>query len=546
MLIYDRVKAARLSLLRFNVEHSKPLSVLSCFPPPQAMSQPTSLPRICIALGFPDVQKLLEHARREVDGGETFFEFRLDYLPAPEQGVNAVRKFLAAHPECSILATCRRHQNQGRFNGSVEEQVRILEAAADAGARAVDIEIESAESVQAHLDTLRGKTRMILSYHNYNGTPSPETVFRRMSRIPADAYKIVTTARKPSDNFRVLALTKSHPRTPLIVLAMGESGFPTRVLSTAWGGLFTYAAPNAAEGTASGQVCARVLRNLFRVEKFSRAAKIYGVIADPVRHSISPAVHNRAFQAHRLDAVYLPFLVHPPQLKDFFALADTLPVAGFSATIPHKRKVMRYLDIVDPLARRIGAVNTVWRKAGKWRGTNTDAEAVIVPLARKLRLPKSSVLVVGNGGAARGAAYALVESGAKVYIAGRNPDRVRSLATACGAESLLREQMSGRKFDAVVHATPLGMYPHTDGCFFSGAIPAEVVFDMVYNPLETTLTRRATEQGLTVISGLQMFLEQAARQYEIWTGATAPRSVMEKAAIEALASTSEQPRKTGN
>jgi 3-dehydroquinate dehydratase/shikimate dehydrogenase len=498
------------------------------------MPKPTSLPRVCIALGFPDAQKLLEHARQEADAGEFFFEFRLDYLASPESGVAAIRKFLAAHSDCSILATCRRHQNHGKYNGSVEEQIRILNAAVDAGARAVDLEIESAENLAARLDTFRGKARLILSYHNYDGTPSPDVVLRRMMRIPADAYKIVTTARKPSDNYRVLALMKSNPRTPLIVLSMGETGFPTRVLSTAWGGLFTYAAPNSAEGTSAGQVSARLLRNLYRVEKFSRAAKIYGVIADPVRHSISPAVHNRAFQAHRLDAVYLPFLVKPPQLKDFFTLADQLPVSGFSVTIPHKQKALRYLDIIDPLARRIGAVNTVWRKAGKWRGTNTDAEAVTIPLSRQIRLPKSSVLLVGNGGAARSAAYALMESGAKVSIVGRNPDRVRSLAKTCGAEPLLREQAEARKFDALVHATSLGMFPHTDGCFFQNAIPAEVVFDMVYNPIETELVRRATDQGLTIISGLQMFLEQAARQYEIWTGAAAPRTVMEKVAIETL------------
>ena len=485
-------------------------------------------------MGFPEAQRLLESARRETNAGESFFEFRLDYLPSPEQGIPIIRKFLAAHPDCCILATCRRHQNQGKFNGSVEDQVRILNAALDAGARAVDIEIESAENVAARLENFRGKGSLILSYHNYDGTPSPETVLRRMMRIPADGYKIVTTARKPSDNYRILSLTKTHPRTPVIVLAMGETGFPTRVLSTAWGGIFTYAAPNASEGTASGQVSARLLRHLYRVEKFTRAAKIYGVIADPVRHSISPAVHNRAFQSHRMDAVYLPFLVQPSQLKDFFVLADKLPVAGFSVTIPHKQKVLRYLDVVDPLARRIGAVNTVWKKAGKWRGANTDAEAVTVPLARKLRLAKSTVLLVGNGGAARSAAYGLVDSGAKLSIVGRNPDRVRSLAKACGAEPLLREQLDARKFDAVVHATPLGMYPHTDGCFFPNSIPAELVFDMVYNPIETALTRRAVQQGLTVISGLQMFVEQAVRQFEIWTGCAGPRTVMEKAALEAL------------
>jgi 3-dehydroquinate dehydratase / shikimate dehydrogenase len=485
-------------------------------------------------MGFADPQKLLEQARREVNAGECFFEFRLDYLPAPEQGVAAIRKFLVAHPDCCILATCRRHQNQGRFNGSVEDQTRILDAALNAGARAVDLEIESAENAAPRLEALRAKGKLMLSYHNYDGTPSPEIVLRRMLRIPADGYKIVTTARKPSDNSRILALTRCHPRTPLVVLAMGETGFPTRVLSTAWGGIYTYAAPNASEGTASGQVSARVLRHLYRVEKFSRGAKIYGVIADPVRHSISPAVHNRAFQAHRLDAVYLPFLVQPAQLKDFFILADALPVTGFSVTIPHKQKIIRYLDVIDPLARRIGAVNTVWKKAGKWRGGNTDADAVAIPLSRKLRLSKSSVLVVGNGGAARSAAYALVANGAKVSIVGRNPDRVRSLARACGGEALLREQINGRRFDALVHATPLGMSPHPEGCFFPDAIPADLVFDMVYNPLETTLLRHAAAQGSTVISGLQMFLEQASLQFEIWTGAAAPRSVMEKAALEAL------------
>jgi 3-dehydroquinate dehydratase/shikimate dehydrogenase len=315
---------------------------------------------------------------------------------------------------------------------------------------------------------------------------------------------------------------------------MGELGFPTRVLSPVFGGLYTYAAPMQAEGTAAGQVSARSLRHLYRVEKLGKSAKVYGVIADPIRHSISPAVHNRAFQSRRVDAVYLPFLVSPVYLRDFFSLADRLPLAGFSVTIPHKQKIIRYLDAVDPLAKRIGAVNTVWRKAGKWRGTNTDAAGVTGPLSRLLRLPKSSVLIVGNGGAARGAAFALADAGAKITLVGRNLDRVRALAKVCDAEGLLREQLVGRHFDAVVHATPLGMFPHVDECFFNGSIPADVVFDMVYNPFETLLIRKAKEQGKTTVPGLEMFIEQAVRQFEIWTGQTAPRPAMLKAAMEAL------------
>jgi 3-dehydroquinate dehydratase / shikimate dehydrogenase len=498
------------------------------------MAPRNSLPKICIALGFTEIDQLLSHAYREAEAGERFLEFRLDYLSQPEQGVAAIREFLKEYPDSTILATCRRHQNHGRFNGSIEDQIRILAAAIDAGARAVDVEIETADAAQERLEALRNHAFLLISYHNFTGTPPMEAILRRMARIPADGYKLVTTAHKPSDSQRVLALAKSRLRTPLVLLAMGEMGFPTRVLCTALGGLYTYATPNAAEGTAAGQICARQLRHLYRIDKLTRQAKIYGVIADPVRHSISPAVHNRAFQARRLDAVYLPFLVHPGHLKDFLLLAEKLPVAGFSVTIPHKQKIMRYLDVVDPLGRRIGAVNTVWRKAGKWRGANTDAEGVTVPLSQHLRLAKSSILIAGNGGAARGAAFALADAGAKVSIAGRNPDRVRALAKSCGGEALLPEQIETRSFDAVIHATPLGMFPHVDECFFKDRIPADLVFDMVYNPLDTVLIRRAREEGKQVVPGLQMFIEQAVRQFEIWTGESAPRSMMEKAALEAL------------
>ena len=477
----------------------------------------------------------MAHARSEVESGEKFLEFRLDYLPNPMDGVNALPRFLEKNPECTVLATCRRHQNHGKFDGSIGEQIRILEAAVDAGAEAVDVEIESAENAIEKLETLRSTSKLVLSYHNFEGTPALEPVFKRMSKIAAYAYKIVTMARKPSDAHKMLALAKAHPREKLVVLAMGEPGFSTRVLAPSFGGLYTYAAPNAAEGTANGQVSARMLRHLYRVDKFTKAAKIYGVVADPVRHSISPSVHNRAFQSKRMDAVYLPFLVHSNQLKDFFQMADALPLAGASITIPHKQKVLRYLDTVEPLARRIGAVNTIWKKAGKWRGTNTDAEGVTVPLAKRLKLSKSTALIVGNGGAARGAAFALADAGAKISLVGRNLDRVRALARVCNGEPLSREQAAAKMFDVVVHCTPMGMWPHAEECFFDGRIPGKLVFDMVYNPRETMLLKRAKDQGCETIDGLAMFLEQAARQFEIFTGETAPRAVMEKAALESLA-----------
>jgi 3-dehydroquinate dehydratase/shikimate dehydrogenase len=485
-------------------------------------------------LGLPDVPNLLAHARREAEAGETFLEFRLDFLDEPSAGAAAIADFLRDFPDVFVLATCRRHQNHGRFNGSIEEQLAILEQAVASGAQAIDVEIETAEACEERVSQFRSHALVVVSYHNFEATPPMDTIASRVLRVRADVYKLVTTARKPSDNVRVLAAARGLPRQRLVVLAMGDLGFPTRVLSPVFGGCFTYAAPMATEGTASGQATARVLRSLYHVEKLARTAKIYGVIADPIRHSISPAVLNRAFQSRRIDAVYLPFLVTPTYLRDFFSLAAKLPLAGFSVTIPHKQKIIRYLDAVEPLAKRIGAVNTVWRKAGKWRGANTDVAGVTLPLGRVLRLARSSVLVVGNGGAARGAAFALSDAGAKLAITGRNPDRVRALAKICSAEPLLRDQLNGRKFDVVVHATPLGMFPHVEECFFDGAIPGEVVFDMVYNPMETVLLKHAREQGKAVIHGVEMFVEQAVRQFELWTGETAPRQAMLKAAMEAL------------
>jgi 3-dehydroquinate dehydratase/shikimate dehydrogenase len=497
------------------------------------MSARTPFPRVCIALGLPDAERLLEQACREAAQGERFVEFRLDYLPCPEQGVAVIQEFLRLYPDATLLATCRRHQNHGRFNGSIEEQFRILSGAIAAGARAVDVEIESAENALARMDLL-SEAQVVVSYHNFEGTPSLDPVMRRMLRVPAAAYKVVTTARKPSDNLKILALLKTHCKVPLVVLAMSEVGFPTRVLCTVLGGAFTYASPTTTEGTAAGQVSSRTLHNLYHIEKPRKSCKIFGVIADPVRHSISPAVHNRALQARRIEAIYLPFLVGALQLKDFFSLAEELPLQGFSVTIPHKQRIIRYLDTLDPLSRRIGAVNTVWRKTRKWRGTNTDIDGVRVPLEKRLRLSKATVLVAGNGGAARAAAFALSDAGARISITGRNPDRIRALAKACGGEAIMPDQLANAHFDVLIHATPLGMWPHVDECFFEGPIPAQIVFDLVYNPAETVLSRRAAAQGCEVIPGVEMFIEQAARQFEIFTGESAPRLVMERAAKEAL------------
>jgi 3-dehydroquinate dehydratase/shikimate dehydrogenase len=212
--------------------------------------------------------------------------------------------------------------------------------------------------------------------------------------------------------------------------------------------------------------------------------------------------------------------------------ATALPIAGFSVTIPNKQRILRYLDFIDPQAKRIGAVNTVWRKAGKWRGANTDTEGVLKPLGRHLRLAHSSVLIAGYGGAARAAAIALADASAEVVITGRNVAAAQSLARAVDGRAVTLKEAAQSHYDALIHATPLGMFPRPDECLFADRLPAAIVFDMVYNPHETLLLKRAKQQGCTVIPGLEMLLEQAAHQFEIWTGETAPRSVM-RASLDA-------------
>jgi 3-dehydroquinate dehydratase/shikimate dehydrogenase len=490
---------------------------------------PKSLPRVCVALGFSSAGELASAAEREYKDGNTFLEFRLDCLSDPAQGVEAMRHLRQSYPDVFVVATCRAKQQRGGFGGSIERQLKILGEAAQAGATALDIEIEVAEQAKRPVAELRRLAPVIVSYHNFESTPALPPILRRLQRVAADAYKIATTARKPSDNLRLMQFARRAGRIPLIAIAMSEIGAASRILACCWGSLYTYAAPQGATGTAPGQFPAQAMRSLFRCEKLTSRTRVYGVIADPVAHSKSPLIHNRAFQARRLDAVYLPFRVPPAMLGDWMKAALELPVAGFSVTIPHKQRILRYLGAIDPLARRIGAVNTVWRKAGKWRGANTDAEGVTKPLSQLLRLRGASALIAGYGGGARAASIALANAGAKITITGRNLKMAQALARAAGGNALSVEEAARERFDVLVHATPVGMAPQTECCLFRDAIPAELVFDMVYNPHETLLLRRAKEQGCQIIHGAEMLLEQAAAQFEIWTGESAPRTVMRNA-----------------
>ena len=509
------------------------------------------LPRICVALGCGESAQLQRLALNTCESGEDFLEIRLDMLDRAESGIPVIRRVMRRYPGAVIIATCRRTPNGGEFRGGMDEQAKVLGQALSAGAALLDVEIETAQAAPRIIERFRERVRVIVSCHDFEKTPALGPLLARLERIPADIYKISTTVRKPSDNVRILELAAGNEETPLVILGMGEAGAPSRILGPSRGSIFGFGAPDVPasarkrgrsggpqpagpQPTAAGQITASLMRARYQVQKRKSSSEVYGVVAFPVGHSMSPALHNRAFQSKRVDAVYLPFLVEPARLADFFRFVRELPVAGFSVTIPHKQGVLRHLHSVDRLARRIGAVNTVYRRAGKLCGVNTDAIGVTAPLEKKISLKMATVLIAGNGGAARGAIFAARDKGARVTLTGRNPRRVRALARACGVEAAGREKLSGRHFDILIHATPLGMSPNIDGCFFSGDIPADMVFDMVYNPLETLLLKKARAAGKETISGLEMFIEQAAAQFEIWTGETAPRTVMKKSVLQAL------------
>ncbi len=507
------------------------------------MAIPLNLPKICACIGHSNANQAAALALASCDHGEEFLELRIDALADPSGGPRIIKRILRRHPDVTVLATCRRKASGGSFAGAISQQLAVLREALAAGAGIVDIEIETIDQAPDALDPFRASCTTLASYHNFEKTPALGPVMRRLERTGADILKVATRVNRPSDNLKLLALCKD--RTNVVVAGMGETGSVARLISPQRGGLFTYAAPDSyawpvgkrrtslrAEPTAPGQVSAVTARDLYRVQRGSSSTKIYAVIANPVGHSMSPLIHNRAFKARRFDGIYVPLLLEPTHMGDFFRTLRELPLQGASVTIPHKQRVIRHLDSLDQAARGIGAVNTLYWKRGRLCGTNTDAEGIVKPLSARVKLNRSRVLVVGNGGAAKAAIVALKQQGSQVTVTGRNAGRARRLARLHGVDSLAFDRLADTHFDVLVQATPVGMLPNTEANLFPGDIPADVVFDLVYNPLETTLLKHAAATGRVVISGIEMFVEQAAAQFQIWTGQDAPREVMRNAVLE--------------
>jgi 3-dehydroquinate dehydratase/shikimate dehydrogenase len=244
-------------------------------------------------------------------------------------------------------------------------------------------------------------------------------------------------------------------------------------------------------------------------------------------------LHNTAFRARKFDAVLVPFLVG--DLGDFLRSIKPFAIAGFAVTIPHKESILRYLDDCDPLAARIGAVNTVVvRSGGRLYGYNTDYVGVLRSLERRMQLKGSRVLLLGAGGAARAAAFALVQAGAIVCLSARRSERARALARAVGAQVVARAGLHREFFDAIVNCTPVGMHPRGGSPLESAELNCRLVMDMVYRPRTTELLRIARRRGIETISGVEMFLAQGFAQYEIWTGERAPEAAVRRAVLAVL------------
>jgi len=497
---------------------------------------PMRLPRVCLALSGDTVEDMLGTAE-SMARDNPFLEFRLDYLRQPLAAFPKIHRFLDTHQYVTAIGTCRRADNGGKFKGSLASQLEVLTKAHAAGCQLVDLELQSALKAKPEaIARLRSRSGLILSFHDFRATRNLDETLEKMLKIPADFYKVVTTATMLSDNVAMMKfLQKQSDKHALIGLCMGEQGIISRVLSVRAGSAFTFGAVDANAGlkTAPGQVSARDLRGIYRIDQVDAATRVYGVAGDPIEHSLSPVIMNTALRRENVNGVYLP--LHAKTLKDLIRCVREIPLHGLSITMPYKQAILPHLDNTDAHTAKIGACNTVVRgQDGKLYGFNTDIAGVVRPLEQRLSIENAKVLVLGAGGAARAAVFGLKERGAEVWIMNRTSIKAQKLARQAKAHTIKRADLRKIAFDVIINATPVGMGNTRDCPLKDEEIQARVVFDMVYNPVETHLLGVARAKGISVIPGVEMFVQQAARQFEIWTGKPAPAGDMLRAVTIAL------------
>jgi 3-dehydroquinate dehydratase/shikimate dehydrogenase len=495
------------------------------------------MPKVCIPLAASDPGDLFYKADLQVREN-TFLEFRLDYLKNPIGAIPGLRRFFEYRPDAIAIATCRRAHYGGKFRGSLNAEAEVLLKAAAAGCQIVDLELESAEAMRpTQLQRLRAAAILLISHHNFRAMGDLHAIFQRMAVFIPDFYKIVATANSLHDNVLMLNFLQKHGDDHALVgSCMGEQGLISRVLGVRVGGAFTFGSAGQGEETAAGQPTARELQEIYRIDQLDATTRVYGVAANPVRHSLSPALMNAAMRRENVNGVYLPLLVK--NLQDLLACVRQIPIHGLSVTMPYKEQITALLDKSDQLTAATGSCNTVVRSQdGQLVGFNTDIAGILAPLETQMTLAGAKVLVIGAGGAARAAVYGLKQKSADVYLVNRTAANAQKLVRQFGVKSLKRSDIPKLKFALAVNATPLGMGASQESPLNERELGSvERVYDLVYNPAETRLLQMARAQGIAVISGVEMFVYQAARQFEIWTGKPAPLELMRNVALRQVGS----------
>jgi 3-dehydroquinate dehydratase / shikimate dehydrogenase len=492
--------------------------------------------KICVAITGSTAAEMLEKASAVVK--ETpFLEFRLDYLEKPLLALPKLKHFFADNTAVTGIATCRRSANGGKFPGKVADEIEVLSKAAGAGFHIVDLELESAEAMKkGEIQKLRDTgVALIISHHDFAATKDLDGIYKRILPFDPDFIKIVPTAKTLVDNVTLMRfIERMEDHSNIIGICMGDAGIISRVLGLRAGSAFTFAAASIGEETGPGQIAARTLIETYRIDQVDAATKVYGVAGNPIRSSLSPIMMNTAFRRETVNAVYLALQAN--KLSDLLKLVQEIPIQGFSVTMPLKEEIMAHLEKTDPLSAKIGACNTVLRaQDGKLYGFNTDVAGITGPLEKRLSLRGAKVLVLGAGGAARAAVFGLRDKGAEVFILNRTAETAQKLARQSGSKTIKKDAVAKTAFDVIVNATPVGMTGiKAPQILEAKDLNTKLVFDLVYNPLETPLLRLARQKGIPIITGIEMFVQQGARQFEIFTGKPAPEEEMLRVVIHSL------------
>ena len=499
--------------------------------------------KICVPVCARDVDEMRDAIKRAAEVAD-IIELRLDCL----DDIDAASRILdqARSFRRPLILTLRCAEQGGHSSLEYDSRRRFWSSLKPPAADCFfDLEYNLVEDLSSGEAFAANWQQVVCSHHDFNGVPPDlEQIYEMMAATRAGTIKIAVQANDATDClpiFRLIEHAQGAGRR-LIGIAMGPAGMMTRVLGPSRGSFLTYASLDDESATAPGQLTARQLRDVYRINSIDSETEIMGLAGYPLGHSLSPYIHNAAFTAGGLNAVYLPFqtedvtqfikrMVHPKTREVAWNLR------GLGVTIPHKTKVMLLLDWIDPIAAQIGAVNTLSLNEERLLGYNTDARGFIAPLRKRCGpLTNARCAVIGAGGAARAALWALANEGAAVELFARDVERASETAADFGVpcHQLSRADFTG--FDIVVNSTPLGMsganqiLTPVTGAQLHGV---RLAYDLVYNPTETVFLREARAAGCDTLNGIEMLLAQAAEQFRLWTGKEPDMDVMRAAALSA-------------